>query len=101
MGVAPKAPRCYTRSVPTTQPRYTITDTGDTRAMLDLAERRWPDVDDRRLLLLKLAAAGHEAIAAEVAASEGDAARELQHAALARAAELIDVEELLDDAAWR
>jgi hypothetical protein len=69
--------------------------------MLDLAQQRWPDVRDRRQLLLLLAAAGHEAIAADVLAGARADRRERQRAALARADELVDVEALLSDAAWR
>ena len=42
-----------------------LTDTGDLSELLDAAQRRWPDVSDRKKLLLRLAAAGREAIAAE------------------------------------
>lgn len=51
--------------MPTTKPRYTITDTGEMRVLLDQAQRHWPDVGDRKELLLRLAAAGAEAIADE------------------------------------
>ena len=53
--------------MPTTKPRYTLTDTGELSKQLDQAQRRWPDVRDRKELLLKLAAAGQEAIEQEVA----------------------------------
>ena len=76
---------CYTCRVPTTRPRYMITDTGATAAMLDLAQQRWPDIADRKELLLRLAAAGRDAIAPDVetrrareppaAATRGDLAR--------------------------
>ena len=69
--------------------------------MLDLAHRRWPEVSDRRELLLRLAAAGREAIAQEVQAAAGQERRRSQDAALARAGELVDAGELLADAAWR
>jgi hypothetical protein len=95
------APRCYTCAVPTTQPRYTVTDTGDLRRMLDLAQRRWPHVRDRRKLLLLLAAAGEEAISREVLGEERDRRRDRQHAAMSRATEVIDVDALLADAAWQ
>lgn len=52
--------------MPTTRPRYTITDTGELSELLDEAQRRWPDVHDRKELLLRLAAAGGEAIEREV-----------------------------------
>ena len=51
--------------MPTTKPRYMLTDTGELGDLLDAAERHWPDVSDRKALLLRLAAAGAEAIAAE------------------------------------
>jgi len=51
--------------MPTTKPRYTITDTGKLSEQLDVAQRRWPDVRDRKELLLRLAAAGQAAIERE------------------------------------
>lgn len=48
--------------MPTTKPRYTVTDTGELSEQLDQAQRRWPDVHDRKELLLRLAAAGRDAI---------------------------------------
>ena len=48
--------------MPTTRPRYTLTDTGTLRQQLDEAQRRWPAVQDRKELLLRLAAAGRKAI---------------------------------------
>lgn len=51
--------------MPTTKPRYTITDTGQLSEQLDEAQRRWPDVHDRKELLLRLAAAGRDAIERE------------------------------------
>lgn len=58
--------------MPTTKPRYTVTDTGELSEQLDQAQRRWPDVDDRKELLLRLTAAGRDAIEHE--ASERSAA---------------------------
>lgn len=69
--------------------------------MLNLAGRRWPAVEDRRQLLLRLAGAGAERIGAELDAAAGETRRERQRQALARAGELIDSEALLADAAWR
>jgi hypothetical protein len=83
--------------VPTTKPRYVVTDTGATAEMLDRAQRYWPDVTDRKELLLRLAAAGRDAIDAR---SAGEL-REAQRAALSRGASRVDVEALLGDAAWR
>ena len=51
--------------MPTTRPRYTLTDTGTLREQLDEAQRRWPDVRSRKELLLRLAEAGRKAIAGE------------------------------------
>ena len=51
--------------MPTTKPRYTVTDTGELSHQLDRAQQRWPEVRDRKTLLLKLAAAGEEAIEQE------------------------------------
>lgn len=53
--------------VPTSKPRYMLTDTGDLSQLLDDAHRHWPDVTDRKALLLLLAAAGGKAIAAKAA----------------------------------
>jgi hypothetical protein len=52
--------------MPTTKPRYTITDTGAVSEQLDEAQRRWPEVRDRKELLLRLAAAGKAAITREI-----------------------------------
>jgi hypothetical protein len=52
--------------MPTTRPRYTITDTGTVSEQLDEAQRRWPEVRDRKQLLLRLAAAGRAAINREI-----------------------------------
>jgi len=51
--------------MPTTRPRYTVTDTGELRDQLDQAQHRWPEIRDRKVLLLRLVAAGREAIAQE------------------------------------
>jgi hypothetical protein len=88
-------------AMPTTRPRYTVTDTGEVREMLDLAQRRWPDVGDRRRLLLRLALAGRDAIASDVGEADLQARRERQREAMGRAAELVDVDELFADTAWR
>lgn len=53
--------------MPTSKPRYMLTDTGDLSELLDAAQRHWPEVTDRKALLLRLAAAGGERIAAETA----------------------------------
>jgi hypothetical protein len=51
--------------MPTTRPRYTLTDTGTLREQLDEAQRRWPEVRDRKELLLRLTTAGQKAIERE------------------------------------
>lgn len=52
--------------MPTTRPRYQVTDTGRTRELLDRAARRWPALaEDRKALLLRLAEAGDESLADE------------------------------------
>jgi hypothetical protein len=51
--------------MPTTRPRYTLTDTGELREQLDEAQQRWPEVRNRKELLLRLTAAGREAIKRE------------------------------------
>jgi hypothetical protein len=56
--------------VPTAKPRYTLTDTGELSEQLDEAERHWPGVDDRKELLLRLVAAGREAIEREADARD-------------------------------
>jgi hypothetical protein len=69
--------------------------------MLDLAERRWPDVGDRRALLLLLAAAGRDAISGDLAPEKHEVNVERQKQALSRARTLIDLDALMADAAWR
>lgn len=85
--------------MPTTRPRYTVTDTGRTAELLDLAQQAWPEITDRRLLLLRLTEAGGGALREKLA--DVDARRERQRRGLDRAAELVDVDELLGDGAWR
>jgi hypothetical protein len=87
--------------MPTTRPRYTVTDTGELREMLDLAQRRWPEVRDRRQLLLRLAAAGRQVIAADVGQAERELRAHRQREALSRANALVDADALLSDEAWR
>jgi hypothetical protein len=84
--------------MPTTRPRYSVTDTGQTAEWLDLAHELWPEVDDRKELLLRLAAAGAVVVGERLHVS--DAAREARQRALLRSRELIDVDVLLSDQAW-
>jgi hypothetical protein len=51
--------------VPTTKPRYTLTDTGELSEQLDRAQRRWPEAKSRKELLLRLVTAGSEIIDTE------------------------------------
>jgi hypothetical protein len=51
--------------MPTTKPRYTVTDSGSVSELLDEAQRHWPEVTDRKELLLRLAETGREAIERE------------------------------------
>lgn len=76
-----------------------MTDTGQTAELLDLAQRAWPEIADRRQLLLRLTEAGGEALEAKLA--EREQRRERQRLGLERAARLVDVDELLGDRAWR
>jgi len=85
--------------MPTTRPRYTVTDTGHTAELLDLAQRAWPEVTDRRALLLRLTAVGGEALEERLA--EQEQRRERQRRGLERAARLVDADLLLGDQAWR
>lgn len=85
--------------MPTTLPRYTVTDTGHTAELLDLAQRAWPEVTDRRQLLLRLTEMGGEAL--EVRLADDQQRRDRQRLGLARAARLVDVDALLGDEAWR
>jgi hypothetical protein len=93
--------RCYTHQVPTTRPRYTVTDTGAVRELLDDAERQWPGVGDRKELLLRLAQAGHDSLRLDQAAAEADRRRERQRLALAGLQRLVDWSSIRDDQAWR
>jgi hypothetical protein len=85
--------------MPTTRPRYTVTDTGHTAELLDLAQRAWPDVSDRRQLLLRLTEVGGEALEEKLA--EHEQRRQRQRRSLERAARLVDADVLLGDQAWR
>ena len=51
--------------MPTTKPRYTLTDTGELSEQLDRAQRRWPEAKGRKELLLRLVSAGSEALGGE------------------------------------
>lgn len=87
--------------MPTTRPRYTFTDTGELEALLDAAERRWPEIPDRKTLLLRLAEEGATSLGLEPDQADADARRERTRAALKKVQALVDVDVLLSDQAWR
>lgn len=93
--------RCYTANVPTTRPRYTFTDTGRLEEMLDRAQRAWPEIEDRKELLYRLASTGEDVLRVREDAEIDAARRDRQRAALERATQLLDVESVVTDAAWR
>ena len=84
--------------MPTTRPRYTLTDAGELSDMLDLAARRWPGAP-RKELLLQLARAGRGAVQAELESAESRRARQAE--ALDGLHDLVDWNALAGDAAWR
>jgi hypothetical protein len=87
--------------MPTTHPRYTITDTGPVRALLDDAQRRWPEIVDRKKLLLRLAQTGHDSLRLGDAGAEAEQRRERQRAALAGLQRTVDWDAIRNDQAWR
>jgi hypothetical protein len=86
--------------VPTAKPRYTVTDTGHLAELLDAASRWWPDVVDRKQLLLRLAEEGHHALASTELATVARDRRGRVGLALERIPSLVDVDRLLSDEAW-
>lgn len=95
--------RCAGTSSDSARPSRThetaVTDTGHTAELLDLAQRAWPEITDRRQLLLRLTEMGGEALGARLV--EHEHRRERQRLGLERAAQLVDVDALLGDQAWR
>jgi hypothetical protein len=87
--------------MPTTKPRYTFTDTGELEALLDAAQRRWPEIADRKTLLLRLAEEGGTALGLETERPDVDERRKRAQAALERLRSLVDADVLLSDGAWR
>ena len=69
--------------------------------MLDLAHRAWPEVSDRKQLLLRLAAAGRDVIRQQLDDDDRSRRRAEQVEAMNRADTLMDVDLLLSDAAWK
>lgn len=86
--------------MPTTRPRYTLTDTGDLSALLDAAARRWPEITERKELLLRLAREGHDALRLGELARSAEQRRERTRRALERIPALVDADLLLSDRAW-
>jgi hypothetical protein len=86
--------------MPTTRPRYTITDTGIVEHQLDDAQRQWPEIENRKDLLLRLAEAGHKALQLRETEVETSNRRTRQRRALERLPTLVEVESLLADRAW-
>jgi hypothetical protein len=86
--------------VPTTRPRYTFTDTGHLQDLLDDAQERWPEVTDRKTLLLKLAEEGHTTIRFSQERLSASERHVRTRAALERIRSLTDLELLLSDRAW-
>jgi hypothetical protein len=93
--------RCYTCRVPTTRPRYTITDAGAVRGLLDDAQRRWPEVRDRKELLLRLALTGHESLRLDELEADAGRRLERQRVALAALQRSVDWDAIRNDQAWR
>jgi len=81
--------------MPTTKPRYTITDTGKLSVQLDEAQRHWPDIHDRKELLLRLVTAGQAAIERE--ASERSSAIKQTAGTLTGVYRADELERLRDD----
>lgn len=86
--------------MPTTRPRYTITDTGPVSDLLDDAQRRWPTISDRKELLLRLAQAGHDSLQLDRVEAEMNDRRERQRAALSNLKRTVDWGAIRDDQAW-
>jgi hypothetical protein len=72
-----------------------LTDSGELSDQLDQAQRRWPEIRDRKELLLKLAAAGRDAIQEE--ATDRARAVEETAGALSGVYETGEPERLRDD----
>lgn len=87
--------------MPTSKPRYAITDTSTVARTLDDAARRWPELaGDRKALLMRVLEVGARTLAAESA--QGPVSASEQRLRLTRRLpDLVDVDALLDDAAWR
>ncbi len=87
--------------MPTSKPRYAITDTTAVARTLDDAARRWPELaEDRKALLLRVLEVGARTLANEPR-DESVPASEQRLRVTRRLPDLVDVSALLDDAPWR
>jgi hypothetical protein len=75
-----------------------VTDTGKTAELLDLAQRAWPEVSDRKELLLRLAEAGAGVVKQTLC--EQESSRALRREAVMRSRKMLDADVLLSDQAW-
>lgn len=88
--------------MPTSKPRYAITDTAAVAAALDDAARRWPELeDDRKALLMRLFEIGARQIRDDERASMSTSAQQRREDVTRRLDALVDVDALLADTAWR
>jgi hypothetical protein len=67
---------------------------------LDAAQKRWPEIADRKALLLRLAEEGHNALEVGDLQLETEERRERAQVAIGRIRSLVDAELLLSDRAW-
>ncbi len=86
--------------MPTTKPRYTFTDAGHLRELLDAAAQRWPEITDRKALLLRLAEEGQGTLQFGDEQLATEERRKRARVALERIPSLVDTELLLSDRAW-
>lgn len=100
LGATPANIGATLSDMPTTHPRYTITDTGPVRALLNDAQRRWPDIQDRKKLLLRLAQTGHDALHLSEADAERSRRCERQRSALASLQRTVNWDAIRNDQAW-
>lgn len=67
---------------------------------MDAAQKRWPEVADRKQLLLMLADEGRNALELGERELESEERHQRAQVALARIGSLVDTELLLSDHAW-
>ena len=87
--------------MPTTRPRYTFTDAGAVRGLLDDAQRRWPEIESRKELLLRLAQTGHDSLSLGELDAEASRRRKRQRSAFRDLQSSVDWGAIRDDQAWR